>query len=31
MENYLQRIQVKGGIISPGELQKVITKRNLLV
>lgn len=26
MENYLQRIQVKGGIISPGELQKVITK-----
>ena len=26
MENYLQRIQVKGGIISPGELQKVIAK-----
>ena len=26
MEKYLQRIQVKGGIISPGELQKVIAK-----
>lgn len=26
MQNYLQRIEVKGGIISPGELQKVIAK-----
>ena len=25
MEKYLQRIQVKGGIISPGELQRVIS------
>ena len=26
MKKYLHRIEVKGGIISPGELQKVITK-----
>lgn len=26
MDNYLHRVQVKGGVISPGELQKVIDK-----
>ena len=26
MQNYLERVEVKGGIISPGELQKIITK-----